>query len=222
MAKSPHTVGTTVREIGVSKSSYYRWRARQEGKGDGRARPAWNRLRPKERAVIVAEAKSHTQLSARELAWWLCDHGAFSVSGAPAVLAPTLLTDNGSGYISRAMADFLGMHGLRHVRASAHHPQTLGKLERLHRTLKDDVTLVVETTPDGLRAQIARFVDYYNRERYHEALGNVTPDDVYYGRREAMLARRKELKVQTLVARREYHRRSRETRQNPGAGTPEV
>ena len=98
------------------------------------------------------------------------DVGGQVESAKPVVIAPTLLTDNGSGYISRAMADFLRMHGLRHVRASAHHPQTLGKLERLHRTLKDDVTLVVETTPDALRAQIARFVDYYNRERYHEAL----------------------------------------------------
>ena len=42
------------------------------------------------------------------------------------------------------------------------------------RTLKDDVPLVVETSPDGLRAQIARFVDYYNRQRYHEALSLLT------------------------------------------------
>ena len=106
---------------------------------------------------------------------------------------------------SAAKEDSLAVHGLRRVRASAHHPQTLGKMERLHRTLKDDVTLVVDTSPEALRAQIARFLDYYNRDRYHEALGNVTPDDVYYGRREAILARRKELKTKTLLARRQYH-----------------
>ena len=51
----------------------------------------------------------------------------------PEALAPTLLTDNGSGYISRGMADFLGMHGLRHGRASAHHPQTLLARREYHR-----------------------------------------------------------------------------------------
>ena len=106
------------------------------------------------------------------------------------------------------------MHDLRHVGASAHHPQTLGKLERLRRTLKDDVTLVVETTPEGRCSQIARFLSYLNRQRYHEAIGNVTPDDVYCRRWEAILARRKELKIQTLVARREYHRRSRAARKD--------
>lgn len=54
----------------------------------------------------------------------------------------------------------------------------------MHRTLKDEVTLLVHTSPDELRAAIGRFVDYYNSQRYHGALGNVTPDDVWYGRRE--------------------------------------
>lgn len=140
----------------------------------------------------------------------------------PQVGKPALLTDNGSGYISGMMADFLRAHGLRHIRARSHHPQTTGKMERCHRTIKDVVTLVVHTSPDALRAAITAFMQYYNRERYHEALKNVTPDDVYYGRREAILARRKALQVRTFVARRERYRRMGEINENVGAGTPEV
>jgi len=141
---------------------------------------------------------------------------------APDLVKPAMLTDNGGGYISRAMADFLPSHGLRHLRARSHHPQTIGKIERLHRTLKDDVSLVVPTSPDRLRAAIAQFANYYNRRRYHEALDNVTPDDVYYGRKEASLARRRQLQVRTLLARREHYRRGIEMDANPGGRMPQL
>jgi hypothetical protein len=141
---------------------------------------------------------------------------------APRVGKPALLTDNGSGYISRDMADFLRSHGLRHLRAKAHHPQTIGKMERCHRTVKGEVTLVVHTSPDQLRAAIGAFVDYYNAERCHEALKNVIPDGVWFGRKEAILARRKALQVRTFVARREHYRRTAGKQENAGAGTPKV
>jgi len=125
------------------------------------------------------------------------------------------------------MEGFLRTLGLRRLRAKSHHPQTIGKLERYHRTVKGEVTLVVHLSPDQLREAIRRFVDYYNRERYHEALGNVTPDDVCFGRREALLARRKQLQIRTLVARRECHRKPARPGMvlghgNAGAGTPEA
>jgi hypothetical protein len=65
-------------------------------------------------------------------------------------------------------------------------------------------------------------VEYYNRERYHEALRNVTPDDVWFARREAILNRRKRLAIRAMVARREHDRRAMRDTETTGTGTPEV
>ena len=95
-----------------------------------------------------------------------------------------LLSDNGSGYVSRAFGDYLRLVGIRHILATPYHPQTNGKLERYHQTIKRDVNQVPYELPSDLDAAIASFVSYYNYRRYHMALGNVTPVDVLTGRRE--------------------------------------
>ena len=121
-----------------------------------------------------------------------------------------LLSDNGPGYVSRAFRDYLGMVGIRHILAAPFHPQTNGKLERYHQTLKRDVNQLPYELPSDLEAAIVAFVSYYNYLRYHKALGNVTPSDVLRGRREEILQHRREIQAQTIERRRQHNRALRE------------
>lgn len=98
---------------------------------------------------------------------------------------------------------------MKHTRGRPYHPQTQGKIERWHRLLKNQILLENYYLPGELETRIGRFVDYYNNERYHESLNNLTPADVYYGRGESILARREQIKLNTMAMRRKMHERNR-------------
>ena len=115
---------------------------------------------------------------------------------------PRLLSDNGPCYVSGELAAYLQTHQLTHTRGAPYHPMTQGKIERYHRSMKNVVTLEKYDSPWALERAIARFVDHYNHCRLHEALDNVTPADVYAGRRPAILARRAQIKRRTLAQRK--------------------
>ena len=89
-----------------------------------------------------------------------------------------------------------------YVKGAPYHPQTQGKIERYHRTMKNIVKLDNYFFPDDLRSSIESFVNYYNNKRYHEALRNVTPADVYFSRDTELLNRRADIKIKTIKERR--------------------
>ena len=121
-----------------------------------------------------------------------------------------LLSDNGAGYLSRQFGEYLRLVGVRHVIASPYHPQTNGKIERYHRSIKGEIKLLPYEMPGDLEKAIAVFVEYYNCRRYHEGLGDVTPYDVYTSRHLEIILKRKEAKSRTLTERRDYNRTTRE------------
>jgi transposase InsO family protein len=135
---------------------------------------------------------------------------ALAASGcdsAKVVHKPRLLSDNGSSYIAGDLAEYLADKGMKHIRGAPMHPQTQGKIERWHQTLKNRILLENYFLEGELKAAIAAFIDHYNNHRYHESIGNLTPADVYFGRGETILAERRRIKHKTIQNRRLNHQR---------------
>ena len=118
---------------------------------------------------------------------------------------PRLLSDNGPCYLSRDLKEYLEKRNMIHIRGARYHPQTQGKIERYHRSLKNVVNLQHYYLPGELEQEIGNFVDHYNNNRYHESLDNLTPADVFIGRKRERLNLRDKIKRETLKLRRAYN-----------------
>ena len=88
---------------------------------------------------------------------------------------PRLLSDNGPCYISGELSGYLQENGMTHTRGRPYHPQTQGKIERWHRSMKNQILLNNSYLPAELQEHLQRFISYYNHQRYHESLDNLTP-----------------------------------------------
>ncbi len=120
---------------------------------------------------------------------------------------PRLLSDNGPSYIAGELAEYIEAQKMTHVRGAPFHPQTQGKIERWHQTLKNRILLENYFLPGDLEQEIEAFVEHYNHRRYHESLDNVTPADTYLGKAPAIIKQRERIKRQTIEHRRLQHRR---------------
>lgn len=94
---------------------------------------------------------------------------------------PCLFNGNGPSYIAGELAEYIEANKMSHVRGTPFHPQTQGKFERWHQSLKNRVLPEYYFLPGDLQNQIEAFVEHYNNHRYHKTLDNVTPASANFG-----------------------------------------
>ena len=111
---------------------------------------------------------------------------------------PHLITDNGGQFVSKGFKEFLSHSGLQHTRTAPNHPQSNGKIERFHKTLRNECLRRIESAallffPSGKKEAVKdmkEFVEYYNNVRLHSAIDYITPRDKLLGNAEKILAER--------------------------------
>jgi len=150
------------------------------------------------------------------LAWDLCEgmtapdvmktvDKALTYTGIPKHRRPKLLSDNGSCYISSELNAYLKSQKIKSIHGRPGHPQTQGKIERYHRTMKNTIKLDHYYSPEELIRALEKFIHFYNNCRYHESLNNLTPASVYNGQAEKIIAQRVKTKIKTLQSRRKLY-----------------
>jgi transposase InsO family protein len=119
---------------------------------------------------------------------------------------PRIISDNGPQFIAKDFKEFIRIAGMTHVRTAPYYPQSNGKIERYHKTIKGDaIRLASPASLNEARAVVARFVAHYNGVRLHSALGYITPNDFLAGRQNEIWADRD----RKLEAAREKRRQRR-------------
>jgi transposase InsO family protein len=121
---------------------------------------------------------------------------------------PRIISDNGPQFIAKEFKQFIRICGMTHVRTSPYYPQSNGKLERWHRTIKSDC--IRPGTPlslDDARRIVGQYVEHYNQVRLHAAIGYVAPRDKLLGREQEIFAER-DRKLETARQQRQLRRQA--------------
>jgi putative transposase len=130
---------------------------------------------------------------------------------------PRLISDNGPQFIAKDFKEFIRICGMTHVRTAPYYPQSNGKIERFHRTIKGDcIRPETPLTLEDAQRIVARYVAYYNDVRLHSAIGYITPKDKLEGRDKAIFAERD----RKLAEARERRKAERQAARQPALATP--
>jgi transposase InsO family protein len=125
---------------------------------------------------------------------------------------PRIISDNGPQFIARDFKDFIRLCQMTHVRTSPGYPQSNGKIERWHKTVKGGC--IRPKTPHSLEAGrrvVNNFVTHYNEARLHSAIGYITPKDKLLGREKFIFTRRKQKLELARQHRRKQHLSAEQT-----------
>jgi putative transposase len=133
---------------------------------------------------------------------------------------PRIISDNGPQFVAKEFKEFIRICGMTHVRTSPYYPQSNGKIERFHKTIKGDcIRTETPLTLEDARRVVARYVEHYNTVRLHSALGYITPQAKLEGREKAIF----DARDQKLDAARERRKQERQAqRQAALDGQPEM
>lgn len=128
---------------------------------------------------------------------------------------PRIISDNGPQFIAKDFKEFIRLSGMTHVKTSPFYPQSNGKLERFHKTIKGEC--IRPKTPlsvDDARRLVAEYIEYYNAVRLHSAIGYIAPADKLNGREQEIFKERDQkleaAREQRRVKRRQEHQSSGE------------
>jgi putative transposase len=133
---------------------------------------------------------------------------------------PRIISDNGPQFIAKDFKEFIRVAGMTHVRTSPYYPQSNGKLERFHKTLKGECLRVqVPLSLDEARRIVTDYVDHYNTERLHSAVGYVTPKDRLEGRDPAIFAERDRKLAEARERRRQLRQAQHDQQQSPSTAS---